>query len=834
MHTQEHKKDETRLQRSSRVLREKTEAVFRWLTLRVVNHPWWTIAIMLGITAAIVPALRNMTTDFSTEAFLPQHDQVVVDYDEFRYQFGQSSFGLVTIATPNDVFTMENLQRIKALQDDIEANVPHIDEIDSLVSVKHTIGSADGLEVRDLEEFWPRTEAEMPAFKQMVLGNPNYVGNMVSANGRVTSLIVKVSNYGGDSGADVDELVAGFDDSSAPVAKTDEQKRDRSNFLKPEEEAVFTSHLIATAKKHEAEGFKVYLNGIPVINYQMAVDLGESMMRDTSIGIGVLAILLFCLFHRLSGVLMPLMVVFLSLLTTMALMPLFGVPLMGSAQILPIFLLAVGIADSMHILAVFYQRYDEGAEKREAVIYAMTHTALAVLMTSVTTAAGLISFVLADLKPIQYLGIFGSSGTMLALFYTIVLIPALLMVLPVKRRPVTNESSTGIAHAILKGVDAMIFGLSSFAMRHAKAVFVATLLLAVWSFVGISKLYFSHDPVRWYPKEHPTRVASELIDTELSGTLTMEVIFDSGQENGLYDPKFMHLLEDTERMLLEPGVQNIKQTVSILGVVKENHKILNEGREEFYRIPDTREEIAQELLLFENAGSDDLEDFTDSNFRIARISAIMPFQNLIDMQDYLDLTMEKMNRLIAESGLPGVKVHITGLVMIFAKTLWAMLWGTISNYAQSFVMVGALMFVMMGSWRTGMLAFGPNMIPVLLTIGMMGWFDIPMDILTSMIGCIVIGIAVDDTIHFMHHYRNYIQMTNDAEKAVHLTLKMAGRAIVFTSVVLVGCFMVHTTDTFVTSRNFGILLSFALATALFCNLIIVPALMKLFWGQASK
>src|SRR5690606_30907928 len=134
-------------------------------------------------------------------------------------------------------------------------------------------------------------------------------------------------------------------------------------------ETEFTRALIEVAEKHEAEGFKIHVNGMPVINYQMAIDLGESMMRDTSLGIAVLAILLFCLFHRLSGVLMPLMVVFLSLLTTMALKPLFGVPLMGSAQILPIFLLAVGIADAIHILAVFYRRYDEGAEKKEAIVY---------------------------------------------------------------------------------------------------------------------------------------------------------------------------------------------------------------------------------------------------------------------------------------------------------------------------------------------------------------------------------------------------------------------------------------------------------------------------------
>jgi len=824
------------MKKASEYLRLQTEAVFDYWAHLMVSYPRTAVLLILCFTFAIIPQLRHTTTDFSTEAYLPKHDDAVLAYDEFRYQFGQTGFGMVMIETPNDVFTLENLQRIKALQEDIEKNVPHIDEITSLVSVQHTLGNADGLVIRDMVELWPANEAGIPAFKQMVLDNPNYVGNMVSANGRITSLIIKLNNYseeGTDSG--IDELMSGFD-SSSPVEKTQEQKRDRSKFLKPMEETDFARLLMQVAEKHESPDFKIHVSGMPVINYQMAVDLGESMQRDTLIGMVVLAILLFFLFHRLSGVLLPLFVVLLTVLTTLALMPLFNIPFMGSAQIIPVFLLAVGIADSMHILGVFYRRYDEGADKKEAILFTMKNTAIAVLMTSVTTAAGLFSFVLADLKPTQMLGIFGGAGVMLALFYTISFIPAILMILPIKRRPITHEHSTGIAHAILKMADRFVYGLSRFGIRHAKAVFIGTLVVAAFSIAGVSQVYFSHDPVRWYPKEHPTRVSGELIDQELSGSMTLEVIVDSGQENGLYDPKFLQLLEKIEQASLDyqPGEQDIKKTISILTVVKENHKILNEGQKAYYQIPATREEVAQELLLFENAGSDDLEEFTDSHFRIARISMLMPFQNMIGMQQYLAELDVKYAALVAESGLEGVKVHTTGLIMIFAKTLLVMLWGTINSYLQSFVLVGALMFVMMGSWRTGMLAFGPNMIPVLLTIGMMGWFNMPLDLLTSLLGCIVIGIAVDDTIHFMHHYRNNASQGFDVETSVRKTLDIAGRPILFTSVVLVGCFLVHLTDTFVTSRNFGILLSFALTTALICNLLVVPALMKLFWGQASK
>lgn len=826
-------------QRVSALLREKTEAVFEWWSYRMVNHPWLAIILILGVTGAIIPQLRHTTTDFSTEAFLPQHDETVLAYDDFRRQFGQSGFGIVVVETDKDFFTMENLQRLKALQEDIRQQVPHIEEIDSLVSVQHTFGNKDGLVIRDMEELWPTTEAEMPAFKQMVLENPNYVDSLVSPDGRITSLVITLNNYTSEKAADaddVDALVSGFDEPAAEQELSSAERHERSNFLKPYEETDFARILMEVAEKHDAPGFKIHVSGQPVINYQMAIDLGESMQRDTALGMLVLAILLACLFHRISGVLLPLFIVFVTVMVTIALMPLFGIPFMGTAQILPVFLLAVGIADSMHILAVFYRRYDEGHEKREAILYSMKHTAIAVLMTSVTTAAGLFSFVLADLKPTQMLGIFGGAGTMIALFYTISFIPAVLMILPLKRRPITEESSTGFAHAILKGVDRFVYGLSNFGLKHARIVFAGTLLLVVFSAIGISKIYFSHDPVRWYPKDHPTRLAGEILDEKLSGSLALEVIFDSGKENGLYDPAFLRLIEkcEADALAFQPGAQDIKKNVSILGVVKQNHKILHEDRQDYYRIPDTREEVAQELLLFENAGSEDIEEFTDNQFRIARVSMLMPFQDMIGMKEYIEGLESMFRNNIEASGLEGVSFHTTGLIMIFAKTLLVMLWGTISSYFQSFMLVGLLMFLMMGSLRTGMLAFGPNMVPVLLTLGMMGWIGMPLDLLTSLLGCIVIGIAVDDTIHFMHHYRNYAAQGHDVETAVRKTLDMAGRAIVFTSVVLVGCFLIHVTDTFVTSRNFGILLSFALGTALICNLLVVPALMKLFWNEASK
>jgi len=817
-------------------LREKTEAFFESWSEVVVRHRWPVLIFVLGFTFSIIPQLQYMWMDFSTEAYLPQKEKTVIDYDNFRMQFGYSGTGLISIETEESVFTLENLARLKKLQTDIEENVPHIEEITSLVSVRHTSGENDGLTVKDLEELWPQREADIPAFKEMVLNNPNYLGNIVSEDGKLTNIAIKLNNYTDDiseDSSDIDSVMEGFDDE---VSGEEKHTLGREDFLKPEEETEFAEILIDVALQHEQDGFKIHTSGMPVINYKLAIDTGASLQRNMGIGVVILTILLFLLFQRLSGVLMPIMVVTLSMLTTMALMPLFNIPFMGSAQILPTFLLAVGIADSLHILSIFFLRYDEGAEKDDAIIFAMRKTSVAVLMTTATTAAGLMSFAFADLRPTQMLGIFGSAGVFLALVYTMALIPALLSILPIKRKAPKAKHKQSFGRRFMLWVDRVIYHLGEFGVSHAKSVFAGSVILALLSGWGASKLYMSHDPIRWYPEDHPIRVAAETIDDKMSGTMVLEVVFDSGKENGLYDPAMLRLLENAETIALEhqqPPFQ-IKKVNSILSVVKENHKVLHDDNPDYYKIPNDRGVIAQELLLFENSGSDDLEELTDSTFRIARLTMVMPWEQIIGVGDYLDELREKLNTAVDQSGLETVSFDMVGLVMIAAKTLVVMLTSTIDSYMIAFTLVGLLMFLLMGGFRKGLLAFTPNIVPILFTLGMMGWFDIPLNLLTTMLGCIIIGISVDDTIHFMHHYRKFIAEDNSPSAAVRKTLQIAGRAITFTSIVLVGCFMVYTLDTFLTSIQFGILLSFSITIALLANLVLAPALLTLFWKYAAK
>lgn len=809
-------------------LRDRVESFFALWSEYVIQHSKLILLLVIVVTAIIVPQIRHATMDLSVDSFLTKTDPSVAAYDAFREQFGYGDYCVVTIASEGDFFTLDNLQRLRALHEDLEQNVPHLETITSLVNVRHTRGEGDELIVQELRELWPSSEADIPAFRKLVLNNPVYTGSLVSSDGHLASVVLEPASYSEAALVGNDDEQSGFDnDESTPESS---HTLSREDYLTPDEESDFAKNLLEIADKHQQDSFTIYSSGTHVVNYSMSEDMGMEMGRSTMLGLAIIALLLYLLFRRFSGVWMPLLVVSLSTMVTIALMPIFGFAINGNTQILPTFLLAIGVADSVHILSVFYKLYDNGEEKLSAIVNAMKSTSVAVVMTSLTTAAGLLSFAAADLLPIRSLGIFGAIGALLALYYTIVLLPALLTILPVRRRSKQQDNTLNKSR-VLKVIDSSIFALGDFGVRRAHGVLLVSLLLTGVAVVGLSKVQFSHDPIRWYPENHPIRVASELMDNTMNGALSMQVILDSQKENGLYDPAFLQLMDEAKTLIESRQVNTTqaKQATSIVEVVKETHRALNGGDEAYYLIPDDRSTVAQELFLFETSSAEDLGDFTDSSFQLGRFTVQIPWTNVIGYAEYINTLQAELEEKVSASGVPDVSVTITGLIVIFSQTVKALLTSMTNSYAVAFLLVGLLMFLLMGSLRGGLLAFIPNVLPIIFSVGLMGWMNIPLNMMTAMAGCIIIGISVDDTIHFMHHYRRYAAREADPRRAVHHTLAVVGRAIVFTSVVLVGGFIVHVFDTFSAARDFGILLSFSIVIALLSNLLLAPALMTVFW-----
>jgi len=348
-----------------------------------------TIMVMLLITAAIVAQIPKITIDTSMEGFLHEEDPAMLAYNGFRDQFGRDEVVIVALQ-PQDVFDLEFLKILESLHDELEETVPYIDDITSMINARNTRGGKDDLIVEDLLETWPRNAQEMAVLRDRVLSNPVYRNTLISGDGRFTTIIIRTHSH---SSIDQDsDFLEGFDTAAGEGPAAPDAAPKRAVYLTDAENSEVVMAVRRIVANYRTDDLPIWVAGSPVVTHFLKQTMMSDVRKFVLMATLTAGIVLFIMFRRISGVLLPLLVVFLSLLSTVGLMAMLGVPIKVPTQILPSFLLAVGVGTSVHILAIFFYRYRKSPNKEDAIAYAMEHSGLAVVMTNVTTAAGLIPF----------------------------------------------------------------------------------------------------------------------------------------------------------------------------------------------------------------------------------------------------------------------------------------------------------------------------------------------------------------------------------------------------------------------------------------------------------
>jgi predicted RND superfamily exporter protein len=792
-------------------LRDRAEIVLeRWGHL-VCRFRWAAIAGMALLTVALASGIGGVTFETSTENYLDPEDSERANYDAFRRQFANDDTILLLLHSEK-IFSFEFLERLKSLHEAVERELPLVDEVTSLVNARVTRGSRDEIIVEELLEDWPRSEADLGAIATFVRSNPVYRNILISEDGRFTAIMVTVTPSGG---VPEDEGLDGFEEEAGALSRDEESVP----ILEGEELIWINEKLREVVERHATDAFPIYVTGNPEMSYSLLVSSRRDISRFAGLSILLITVLLSLVFRRVSGVVIPLLVVTLPLTATLGIMGFAGLPITPSTQQLPTFLLVVGVADSVHLLAIIYRRLDGGSDKEGAIAYSLAHSGLAVVMTSLTTAGGLGSLMFADLVPVQGLGIAAPTGVLLALVYSLVLLPALVAVLPIRaRRSVGAEPDWG-------ALDRILAALGDFCTSRPGLVVACWSVVVAAATVGAVQLPLSHEPLRWFPEDHPTRVAAELANREMKGLMPLEIVIDSGRENGLHEPEVMNRIDRIQRFARSVDVNDMRpgQAISLVDILKETHQALNENDPAYYVIPQERQLIAQELLLFENSGSDDLEELVDSRFRKARISLLVTYENGLL---YLPLVRE-VEAGAREIAGQLIELETTGLIKLWLRTISAMLSTTAKSYAVALLVIAPLMVLLIGEVRLGLLSLIPNLASIVMGMGLMQALGIPFDMFTLMIGTIAIGIAVDDTIHFMHGFRRYYRRGAPAPAAVHATLLYTGRALLITTIVLSSGFFLQTLGTMISVRNVGLITGFTLVAALLAALTLAPALVML-------
>jgi hypothetical protein len=792
----------------------------------VIRRAWITVVGALALVLALASQIPSIQVDTSIEGFFQQDDPALVAYNRFKEQFGNDSVVVVMIR-PDEMFSEKTLQQLRDYHEALEAELPYLDEVQSLVNVTSTRGEDDRLIVEELMDPFPEDEAARAAFRQRALENPFYRNQLVSEDGKLMALIARPVAWVGPQASGEDDLL-GFDSDSEEGAETEQEigvdssSEEGTHILSHEEKVKFAQAIAEVSQRFSSANFRIYEGGTIVMERVILEEMLANMPRFTAMAIGLIAVLLFAVFRRVVGVVLPLLTVILSLLGTIGGMSTFGEPVTIVSQILPSFLLAVSVGYAVHLLAIFFQHFNRNGDKHAAIVHALGHSGLAILITSLTTAGGLLSFSGAPMAPIAGLGRFGAFGVLMAVFLTLTLLPALLSRLPIKPKAQLDSQQPSRSERLLDGI-------GQFAVRRPWLVLGVSALLAVGAFSLATGLHFSHNPVAWLPEDSEVRISSDAINAEMKGAVIAELVVDTGTENGVKAPEVMAALErfNREAETLEVGLVAMGKSTSIADMLKQIHQALNENRPEFYAIPEDAELIAQELLLFENSGGDDLERMTDVGYTQARVTMKMPW---IDANAYVPMlaAIEELAREIFGSE---VELELTGLLTLLARTIDLMMVSMAESYLIAATVITVLMMIVLGSWKLGLWSMIPNFLPILLGLGLMRLLNLPLDAMSILVGSIALGLAVDDTIHFLHNFRRYHAQTSDVAESVRLTLTTTGRAMLFTTVVLSCGFYTYLISDMSNLFSFGLITGTTIIFALLADLLLAPALMTLLYRK---
>jgi hydrophobe/amphiphile efflux-3 (HAE3) family protein len=518
---------------------------------------------------------------------------------------------------------------------------------------------------------------------------------------------------------------------------------------------------------------------------------------------------LFLSFRWTWGVLIPFGVVSLSVLWVLGLMSMADTPITVLSFILPVLLMAIGIADGIHVLSRYREELRRRSDKRSAILETMSAMKRPVVLTSLTTAVGFLSLLYAYMVPQRTFGLFTAIGILIAMILSLLLIPAILRVV---KTPALKDASGG--HSRMARVLGAIVG---WAIRARWAILIGTIVLSGVFAAGIPLLQIETSQRAYLGERHPAVLSMDRLDELFSGSNQVMVVIDSGVRDGLKSPELLNEMVALETFLEQHGV---KKTMSLSRIVREMNQRFHSDDPAFYVIPEDQSTISQLLLLFSfqggSLGALSLSDFSAGE--------VMGFHALKTGAEQIAL-VDDVSQYLATHFEGAVSAQMAGPTRIQASMFSSIARSQLTSLLTSIVAAGVIVIVLMRSFSAGIVSMIPLLFTVLFNFGVMAYSGKSLDIATLMISSITIGIGIDYGIHFIERYREELRSTVSQSQALLQAAQTTGTGIVYNALALALGFGVMILSAFQGLQNFGLLIAMTMVVSAASAFAVIPALL---------
>ena len=752
----------------------------------VIDRRVLVIAIAVIILPLVILTGGTIPFDNSTSRYFIDGDPTLEEYDTLLDLFGDNEYLIVGIeaAPDSDIFTADALNALVEISDFLDFH-PYVTQLRSLSNYQYLSGNDFSLSTEYLLEdpaSLAGNEAEIERVRSILRGESLALGTLITDDFRHTRIAARVE-YRDETSEHKVELVQEL------FRFIDQNNLDTS--------ASYTLHL----------------SGYPLVNERFETVSAEDTALLVPIMIVVMLVILFVSFRSLAAMILPWVVIASGILLLLEIQYYLGIPhtTIDSSALLPT-LIIIGIGITVHVLLQFFQSANSGKSSADAARETIQHIWLPAFFTAITTSAGFLALSVTRLLPIREFALLGAIGPLLLFLFSLTVLPAMLSYI----RQLPSYTARVITTGTISNLTSKV---PDFTYRNRRLILIIGLCTVAFSVWNLPNAEVDNNYVTLFKEKSRTRQDIEYFDDVFKGMMTLDIILDSGAPEGIKNPEFLREMETIENWLADHAA--LGKVNSLTDYLKEINQALNGDDPAYFILPDTREMAAQFLLLYDSAGAnDDLSDIKDFENRYTRM--VVPVINMpaSEMQTELDGIRAYMEREV-----PQLNPLLTGTMVLYTVQDVYTAEGMVLSFLVALGVISAFFMILFRSIRYGLLSIIPSVMPIILAASIAGFLGIYLDQSAVIVFAMTMGIAVDDAIHVMNRYLNTKRSGVSTREAVQRALNESGRAVVFSSMVLVFGFSVLCFGSFTTVINVGMFGSIIMALALLGDLIFLPAIL---------
>lgn len=761
--------------------------MWTWISHRILKFRLPLIILVAVVTAFMATQIENIKWSYSLASIVPESDLEMQYFKSFKQTFGEDGNTMVLGIKDSSIFETNNFKNLSYLINELKG----IDGITSVLSIANIESLEKTVDKKKFEltpvfKTIPKTQQELDSLLHYVEGLKFYSGQLLNPINGASLILINIDQNVLDS-------------------------KERSR--------LFQDIFIATNAFERHSAIDLHYAGLPYVRTVNTAKVKKELNMFLGMSVAITALILFLFFRSFNAVAVPLLIIAVIVIWVLGTLGLTGYKITLLTGLIPPLIVVIGIPNSVYMLNRYHQEFVRHGDKIKALSIITRKIGLVTLITNTTTAVGFLVLATTEIGILKEFGIVAGINILATFLVSIILIPSIYSYL-------APPKPGHLKHLKFKGLEFIIDWLNSIVIQKKPVIFMVTAIFIALSVYGLTKVKALSYMVDDLSEESEIVKDLRFFEHNFSGVMPLDIVVDTGNKKGIKNLKNLKKINRFEKFL--DSIESVSYPISIVSLVKASTQAYYNGNPAYYKLPSKRDAAFIFRMIPDNESyTNAAQSFIDSLGQTSRISLRVADVGSVKMDSLVNQVIRpKITEIFEGSKLSGI---VTGTTLIFIKGNDFLIDNLIQSMLLAFLVIAVIMGVLFRNVKIILISVLTNIIPLLLTAGIMGYFGIYLKPSTALIFSIAFGISVDDSIHFLAKYRQEL-FSNDfnVPMAIKKSIKETGASMIYTSVILFFGFVIFTASDFLGTVWLGLLTSLTLLFAMLTNLTVLPALLLKF------